>query len=269
MALVVCVVSRTRGRGKTALIGRLTQRLTEDGFKVATVKHISGSFDTAQRDTWRHLEAGAVLTVASTPNEIVTVTRTKDPPLQQALDAIYTDPDITFVEGYKKSAYPKILCAETAQEAQAALNEISNVVMISGLISANVEEKKLLESQFPNTPVYDFAEIISALKEMLATSVFRGLPGLNCKHCGYDSCLELAKAILRREATMKDCDVLATNIATLKVDGKNVPIGKFPQEIIRSIVVGILGTLKGVSKHPQLIEVTVKAGLEEEKQTTN
>jgi molybdopterin-guanine dinucleotide biosynthesis protein B len=168
MALVICVVSRTKGRWKTALIERLTQRLTDEGLKVATIKHISGSFDTPKRDTWRHLESGAVMTVASTPNEIVTLTRTKNPPLKKALDAIYVKPDIILVEGYKKSDYPKILCANTAEEAQAALKELSNIVMVSGSISSNVEEKELFESEFPDIQVNGFVETLSALKEMLA-----------------------------------------------------------------------------------------------------
>jgi len=262
MPLVICVVSRMKGRGKTALIERLTQRFTREGFKVATIKHISASFDTAKKDTWRHLEAGAVITVASTPNEIVAITRNKNPPLEKALDAIYIKPELILVEGHKKSSYPKILCAETAQDAEAALKEISNIIMVSGPISSVVEEKEKFEAKFPNTPARDFEDVVSALKEMLADSILKDLPELDCKHCGYDSCREFAKAVLRGEATVKDCEVLATDIATLKVDGKNVPMGRFPQQIVRSIVMGVLGTLKGVGRHPHRIEITVKADVE-------
>lgn len=263
MPLVVCVVSRTRGKGKTGLIERLAKRFSSEGFIVATVKHISSFFDTAKKDTWRHLEAGAVMTVASTSNEIVTITRTKNPALKKALDAIYIKPDLIFVEGYKKSSYPKILCADTAEEAQAAVKEISNIVIVSGLIAGNAEEKEKFKEEFPKNPVYDFEEVVSELKEMMADSILKGLPGLNCKHCGYDSCREFAKAILRGEATMKECEVLATDIATLKVDGKNVPIGKFPQQIIRGVTLGVLETLKGVRKHPHRIEISINADVEE------
>ncbi len=264
MPLVICVVSRTRGRGKTALIERLTKRFTSEGFKVATVKHISGSFDTAKKDTWRHLEAGASVTVASTPNEVIAIIRTKNPPLEKALDVIHIKPELILVEGYKKSSYPKILCADTAEDAQAALKESSNIVMVSGLISSNAREKKRFEAKFPKPPLYDFDEVVSALKDMLVSSILKDLPGLNCKHCGYDSCRDFAKAILRGEATLKDCEPLTTNVATLKVDGKNVPIGKFPQQIIRGVTLGVIETLKGVRKHPHLIEITVKADVEEE-----
>jgi molybdopterin-guanine dinucleotide biosynthesis protein B len=165
--LIICVVSRTKKRGKTALIERLIQRLADQEFKAATVKHISSSFDTPKRDTWRHLEAGAVMTVASTPNELITLTRTRAPSLEEALDAIGIEPDIILVEGYKTSSYPKILCANTAEEAQDALKEISNIIMVSGLISGNAKEKKQLESRSPNIPVYEFMEVARVLKEML------------------------------------------------------------------------------------------------------
>lgn len=262
MTLVFCVVSRTKRRGKTALIEWLTKRFASEGLSVATIKHISGSFDTAKKDTWRHLQAGAVMTVASTSDELVTITRTKNPPLEKALDAIHVKLELILVEGYKKSSYPKVLCADTAKDAQAALKEISNVVMISGSISSNVKEKERFEARFQKPPVYDFEEAASALKEMLADSILRGLPGLDCKHCGYDSCRDFARAVLRGEATIDDCEVLTTNIATLKVDGENIPIGKFPQKIIRGVTLGVLETLKGVRKHPQHIEITVKTDVE-------
>lgn len=57
MTLVICVVSRGRSRGKTCLIEALTKQFAGEGFRVATVKHINGSLDTANKDTWRHLKA--------------------------------------------------------------------------------------------------------------------------------------------------------------------------------------------------------------------
>lgn len=259
MTLVICIVSKARSKGKTTIVERLTNRFSSEGFRVATVKHISGSFDTAKKDTWRHLEAGAVVTVAATPDEIATITRKKDPSLEKALDSIHIEPEVIFVEGYKRSSYPKILCADTAEEAHHITKQISNVVMVSGKISTSVKEKERFQTKFPDIPVYDFEEMVSALKDMLSKSILRSLPGLNCKHCGYDSCLELAEAIVRGEATKKDCEVLTTNIATLEVDGKNIPLGKFPQQIIRNLVMGVLDTLKDVKRHPHYVEITVKA----------
>lgn len=61
---------------------------------------------------------------------------------------------------------------------------------------------------------------------------------------------------------MQDCEVLTTSIATLSVDGKNVPMMKFVQQIIRGVTLGIVNTLKGVKRHPNRIEISVKADAE-------
>ena len=259
MSLVICVVSTGRRKGKTAVIERLTKRFASQGLRVATVKHITGHFDAAEKDTWRHLEAGATVTVASTPREIVVITKSMNLSLEKALEHIHVQTELTFVEGYKNSSYPKILCADTAEDAKSALKEISNVVMISGEILNSVMEREKLEAEFEEPPVYDFEEMVSALKEMLEDSITESLPGLNCKECGYDSCLDLVKATLAAEATVKDCKVRETNVAYLKVDGKMIPIGKFPQEIIRGMTLGMVESLKGVKRNPCRIEITVKA----------
>lgn len=258
MALTIGVVSKVSSRGKTTLVERLTDRFTSEGFSVATVKHIIGSFDTAKKDTWRHLEAGAEVTVAATSNELVSISRSEKPPLEKALKRIHSEPDLIFVEGYKNSEYPKILCAETAKEAKKTLKNFPNIIMVTGKISGIPQEHEQIQKEYPDIPVYDFEGIVSKLKKMLVNSILKRLPGLNCKHCGYDSCLEMAKAITAGEATMKDCQVLATDITALSVDGKKVPLGEFPQQIIRNIVTGILKTLKDVKENPHTVEITVK-----------
>ena len=259
MPLILCVVSRVRERGKTCLIEQLTKRFTGEGFRVATVKHIHGSFETAKKDTWRHLEAGAALTVASTSTEVVTIRRSVDPSLGEALESIYVKPDLVFVEGYKRASNPKVLCADTLSDVQAAMREISNIIIVSGSIADKSGERERLKAIFPEIEVCNLEEIVSAIKERLMEEVFRSLPGLNCGHCGYESCLGLAKAILRGEADMKDCEVLATDISTLKVDDKIIPISRFPQEVIRGVMLGVISSLKGVGKHPKKIEIRINS----------
>jgi hypothetical protein len=72
---------------------------------------------------------------------------------------------------------------------------------------------------------------------------------------------------LRGEVTMDDCEGLATNIATLRVDGENIPIMKFVQKIIRSVTLGITKTLKGVKRHFSYVEIMVKVDAEDDSQT--
>jgi molybdopterin-guanine dinucleotide biosynthesis protein B len=258
VTVVICVVSRGRSRGKTSLIEALTEQCSREGVRVATVKHIHGSFDTVNKDTWRHLDAGAAITVASTPTEVVTIRRSKTLRLEEALEAIYVESDLILVEGYKESSYPKILCVNSASDARAAINDISNILLVSGSIASKAEERAAFQAEFPEMRVCDIPELLSALKEMLAKDILQSLPGLNCGHCGYDMCIGLAKAILKGEATRKQCEVLSTNLATLRIDGRVIPLGRFPQEVLRGVTVGVLTTLKGIGKSSKNIEVTIK-----------
>jgi len=57
--------------GKTTLIVKIINRLSKDGFNVASVK-ISNkkiSIDSEGKDTWKHAEAGSKLVVFSSENE--------------------------------------------------------------------------------------------------------------------------------------------------------------------------------------------------------
>lgn len=258
MPFIICVVSLGREKGKTSLVEQLTNRFTCEGIKVATVKHIHGSFDTAEKDTWRHLEAGAEITVAATSTELVSIRRKANPPIEEALKAIYIDSQLVLVEGYKSSSFPKILQAGSFSEVDSAMKEVTNIIIVSGSIAEKADEKENVKKQFPELEVYLFEEIVIAVKELLEKEILKELPGLNCKHCGYDSCLSLAKAFLEGETKLEECKVLSEEVATLKVDGRVVPLGKFPQEILRGTIIGLLGSLKGVGDNPNSVEIKLK-----------
>lgn len=228
MSLIICVVSQKSEKGKTTLIEQLINRFTIEKFKVATVKHIHGSFDTKKKDTWRHLEAGAIMTVASTLTEVVTLRRIIDPPLEESLEAIHVKPDLILVEGYKGSLAPKILCADNFSETLEAIKDIPNIIMISGPIINKSEERKMLMKKFPQIPAYSFEEIVSDLKERLVKRTLKSIPGLNS--------------------------------TTLKVDGKIIPLGRFPRKFLIGVIRGVLGSLKDVKKNPREIEILIRAG---------
>jgi hypothetical protein len=162
------------------------------------------------------------------------------------------------VEGYKNSQKPKILCAETASDARIGVQEIPNVIIVSGSIAGKIKDQLEFESEFPDIKVFNIDEIVTALKKLLVKEILYALPGMNCGHCGYDTCLGLAKAILNGEATREKCEVLSTNITTVRIDNQTIPLGRFPQEILREVTLGVLNTLKGVKKHLKRIEITIK-----------
>jgi molybdopterin-guanine dinucleotide biosynthesis protein B len=259
MALIICVVGKGRASGKTHLVETLTAKFTSESFKVATVKHLHRQFDSTDKDTWRHLEAGATTTVAATPTEIITMRRRKAPSLDEVLKTIEVDVDLVFVEGYKKSQYPKILAANTASEALAAMKDVSKIIGISGLIAGKPKEQEILKAKHSEIKVLGMEEAVSAVKEMLTKDILESLPGLNCGHCGRDTCLALAQAITAGDATKNDCQVLSTDLVALEVDGKIVPLSKFPQQILKGVTMGVLSNLRGVDGQPKHIKIKIKA----------
>jgi molybdopterin-guanine dinucleotide biosynthesis protein B len=258
MPLVICIVSRGRLKGKTSLIEELTTKFLGEGFRIATVKHIHGLFDTVEKDTYRHLKAGATIVVASTPTEIVTIRRPVSMSFEEALKSIYIKTDLVLVEGYKSSLNPKILCTETAFDAKSAIKDIPNIVMVSGSIVYNDVEKEKFRQEFPEIGIYNLEDLVLAIKEMLCKDIVRNLPGLNCGHCSYDTCFGFTKAVLNGDVSLEDCEVLSSSLITLKIDGEVIHLSKFPQEILRGIILGALKSLKDVSKNPKEIDISIK-----------
>ena len=81
--------------------------------------------------------------------------------------------------------------------------------------------------------------------------ILKKLPGLNCKQCGYNSCEELAGRIAKGLAKFEDCVVIkAGKKVILKIDDKEVPLGKFVQNFIKNVTLGMISSLKEVELKP-------------------
>ena len=85
LPLIINIVGIGRASGKTSLVEFLTKRLRQRHYRVSTVKHISKAFDTVHKDTWRHLDAGALTVVAATPNELISIKKIQNPSLEATL----------------------------------------------------------------------------------------------------------------------------------------------------------------------------------------
>jgi molybdopterin-guanine dinucleotide biosynthesis protein MobB len=99
------------GTGKTTLVERVIPRLKERGYKVGAVKHDAHRFDIDHpgKDSYRFTAAGADLMVISSSEKTALVERnTTSPPVEDLLSRFFGGMDIVLVEGFKKSALPKI-----------------------------------------------------------------------------------------------------------------------------------------------------------------
>ncbi len=73
------------------------------------------------------------------------------------------------------------------------------------------------------------------------------LPDLpHCGECGYATCYELAKALVKGDAKVPGCTLPQKEAVTLEVNGVPVPLKEFPQQIIQSTVEGMILSLGDV-----------------------
>lgn len=86
------------------------------------------------------------------------------------------------------------------------------------------------------------------------------LPGLNCGKCGFETCAEMAEKISDKTAKLEECVVLAAEReVSVKINGREVPIGDFVQEIIRNTTLGMISSLKKANtKAGDVVEIKIR-----------
>lgn len=106
---VVSIVGR-KGCGKTTVLEALVRELVGRGHRVATARHHAHetTLDTPGKDTWRHAQAGARLTMVSSPIELVTFERVDRERTLDELARKADGADILITEGFGDTARVRI-----------------------------------------------------------------------------------------------------------------------------------------------------------------
>ncbi len=160
--MAVIAVVGTSGSGKTVTIEYLTSRLSREGHRVGSIKHIHHpefSIDSEGTDTWRHTHAGAIVTVAIAPKETVIIRKT-DASLQD-LDGIIgllnnEKLDFMFIEGFhsliaKREDIPKIIVAKNLEDMKRTLDGTAPPLLA---VAGSIVKEKLKASGI-NVPIID------------------------------------------------------------------------------------------------------------------
>ncbi|MBA1343332.1 MAG: putative molybdopterin-guanine dinucleotide biosynthesis adapter protein [ANME-2 cluster archaeon] len=211
--------------GKTTLICKLIERLTERGYSVSTIKNIPKdgfSMDVEGTDTWRHGKSGAGLVVASTSGETTFIVKNGMPfeDILRTMDNM-TSPDVILVEGHKTEDIPKIV--------------LGDIEMDGG-------------GRRYDPDADDFEDILDYVTEAIEIArVYAKLPKMDCGKCGCDDCMEMAEAIVRGEKTIADC-VVQEGLVSVTVGGEAIPMGPFVQDIVSKTISGMVSSLKGVDR---------------------
>lgn len=252
---IVAVVGH-KGSGKTTVMESVVRGLTQKGYRVATAKHINlkrFSMDTEGRDTWRHSTAGAnpVVSVSDIETAIMIKKGYERFSLDELLKLMH-EVDAIVLEGFSRwvledERVGKVLCINNRQEYKDYSERAKGEVIASCSFYAagrNIlritEDSEVLVKQ-----VQEFVE-----RELQVLKILADLPRLDCKKCGFESCEELARSIRNGKADFSDCTPLKlkSKLKTkITVDDTEVPIQPFVSKIIRSSILGMTSSLKGVS----------------------
>lgn len=131
MPPIVSIVGKSKS-GKTTLITALVPELKSRGYRVATIKHVSGkpTFDTPGKDSWRHTQAGSDATIIASIDQIVLIRPTDHEfSLDELTRLLGEDFDIIIAEGFKQSTAPKIEVHRKGD--RAPLSGIKNLIAIA------------------------------------------------------------------------------------------------------------------------------------------
>jgi molybdopterin-guanine dinucleotide biosynthesis protein B len=243
LARAVSVVG-FKDSGKTRVVEALVGELVGRGFNVGTLKHTAESvlLDTPGKDTWRHREAGSVATaILHGRGSAFFVDRAMT--VREALGKL-GDLDFVVTEGFKSlESMAKLIVPREEGEVEA----LSNGLEI-GIV--DVDGRGIGGGAVPVIPLED----AGVLADVVAERAFPVLPGLDCRGCGFDSCLEFGRVLLAGEAELGACVGFGSGFS-LRVDGVEVALGPFVQDVARGVVLGLVSSFKGVGR-PGRVELS-------------
>lgn len=178
MVLAISVIG-VSGSGKTTTIEYLISCLSKEGFRVGSIKHVHRtefSIDTPGKDTWRHMKAGALVTVSVAPKEIAVIKKTTASKNQHDLDKIISlldneALDIIFLEGLhslvaKRTDIPKIIAAKDLGDLKKILEGTTPPILaVTGLVARDKFDARVLSDL--KIPIIDLYKEGDALLELV------------------------------------------------------------------------------------------------------
>lgn len=209
-----------KGSGKTHLGINLSEELRRRGYTVAIVKHAQGSLDLPDKDTGLYRGHCDQLIAISEKGKTEFFEGKVN--FEEVVDSL--DVDFVIVEGFKeKKNFPKIVCLRKKNE-----------------------EKELflgLEIGLVGNGNFHPDKDISTIADLVVEKAFK-LPSLDCGDCGFATCYELAREIVKGKKRVSDCTRLEQDVE-VRVAGERMELNPFVSDILRKTIKGFLSGLKG------------------------
>lgn len=99
--------------GKTTVITKLIQSLSDDGIKTATIKHHGHGGKPKvmdEKDSTKHLKAGALASIVEGDGRLILQAEKIECSLENQIKLMeHFKPDVILIEGYKWKKHPKLL----------------------------------------------------------------------------------------------------------------------------------------------------------------
>jgi molybdopterin-guanine dinucleotide biosynthesis protein B len=221
--------------GKTTLGLRLCKTLSEMGYRVGVLKH-AGEIHFPDSDSAKYREHASMASVVS-PREAEIVMKGE----KTVGDMMtYFDVDILLVEGFKnEKTFPKIVCLRKDDEKSELLDGLE---LCTASLGGEVSNFDILNEDH--------------VGKMASIAVERGfkLPDLDCAHCGYETCYDLAREIVRGGESIEQCVSLNPPVS-VKIDGKPFPLNHYTSNLFKNTITAMVSSLKGYKKGTIEIEI--------------
>ena len=231
MTPVVCIIGE-QDSGKTTLIEKLIGEFVRRGYRVSTVKHTAHSFeiDREGSDSYRHTKAGADKVALSHLTQFAMIEkRMAERGLDDIVHLLEPDTDIILAEGYKGlKDYPKI---KLIKDSKKIVSKEENLI-------ATVGSGRPIKKDIPDFDINDPRAIVDFLEEKFLAERHASLKRVD------------------GEIPLPDSRGFPTPVQ-LKVNGKDVRIKKFVQDILAKAILGMISTLRGTEK-PKEVEIRIK-----------
>lgn len=128
-------VAGFKNSGKTTLVTRIVQELSDRGYAVSTIKHAHHGFDLDRpgRDSFLHRNAGAqeVAIISNSRWALMRELRGAEEPVFEDVLSKLSPCDVVIVEGYKMENHPKIELRLAASDRPALAPNDPTIVAIA------------------------------------------------------------------------------------------------------------------------------------------
>lgn len=135
------------GSGKTTLIERLIPLLVRRGLRISVIKHAHHAFDIDKpgKDSFRHREAGASEVLVTSGNRwaLMHELRGMNEPTLEQLVSRMSPCDLVLVEGFKRSAIPKIEVRRSDSNMPFLFPHQSSIVALATDVRGSVQNLRI------------------------------------------------------------------------------------------------------------------------------